>query len=312
MADKSPRALMDAFYTAIDKSFQSGIISIDKTPFAGLMKVVPSNTASAFYSFTDFIPNMREIRDNQPILWRHIQTKKFEVVNRDFESHLTVSKNHILDNLYGQYDDLAKGLGIAASKLPSQLFAEMLSGGFSTVLTFDDLPWFGTHTIGLSSFTNTIEAELTEESYKEAKRMMRSIKVRPDKDSKAIPLNDDLELTLVVHPDNADKAKQICMAKTVLTGGENILASDRTDVIVTAWIENPGDWFLFVKNAPLRPVYYQERQKPTMYNATPETSDVAYTRREYLYGVEARGAALPTLPWLAFGGRPGSSSSSGS
>jgi len=312
MPNLSPRAVMQAFYTTINDSFQAGIAN-GNTKFLhqDLVRDVSSDSTYNLYSWTDFIPNLREIRDNQQFLYRNIQTKDFQVRNREFELHLSVARNHVVDNQFGHYEDMARGIGIKASRLRDMLSAELINGGFDTTLTFDGQPWFGTHTVGLSTFTNRLSLPLNETNFKLAVTQIKSLKVKPDAESFEEPIIMAPKLLLVVAPKNEFVAEQILKAATVTQGGVNILYN-KADLLVDNWLTNEDDWFLFITDEAIKPIYFQDREKPMLHEENPETSDVAYTQRLYKYGVFVRGAALPTFPWLALGSRPGSSSSSSS
>ena len=310
MANLSPRKVIDAFYTTIDTSFQQGMLQSETAiVHAPLIKDVKSTTAKHLHHFKDFIPNLREVETNQPMLYRNIKTNDYEVKNREFDLGISISRNEFMDNQIGDYDDIAANMGREAILIKDRLAAELVNGAFDTTLTFDGQPWCGTHTVGLSTFTNVIEGALTADTLREAITILRNIKIKPDAESTAQPINrGKLNFMLAVHPSLEATAEQLIKAKTVTTGGDNI-NYNKAELMVDNWIEDANEdyWFLFVTSG-FKPIYFQTREKPWLHTETPETSDVAYSHKEYRWGIITRCAACPTFPWLVVGGKPASAS----
>ncbi|HEY0155460.1 MAG TPA: Mu-like prophage major head subunit gpT family protein [Longimicrobium sp.] len=83
-----------------------------------------------------------------------------------------------------------------------------------------------------------------------------------------------------------------------------VLAADRTEVSASNWQGGDGPlWILLDTTKPIKPFIFQRRKDYTFVPMDSPTDEQVFTRGEFRYGVDARGAAGFGLWQLAYGSR---------
>jgi len=62
------------------------------------------------------------------------------------------------------------------------------------------------------------------------------------------------------------------------------------EVVTNPWLTSDTAWFLLDTSKAIKPVIYQEREKPVFVSQTDLESDNVYLRGNFLFGAESRGA----------------------
>ncbi len=288
----------DALHTLILDSFNEGITQ-QKVTSDQLVKKVNSTTSQNAYTWFSHIPGFKEWFENQPRVYRNIETNNFSIKNRRFEETIKVSMDTYNDEESGSYGNLANLMGANGALLQDELVYELFNGGFTTTKAFDGKTWFASdHKVGLSTYNNTSSAALSAAAYENAVATISNYKVKADKLSKERPLNPVPELTLLVPPSLRATAEKILEAQEV--DGSSNVNFHSAKLVVCPWISSNTAWFLIVTGGPMKPVYVQEREKLYLKQLSAESSYSVEQDAFVFYG-KCRIAALPTFPWLVWG-----------
>lgn len=287
-------------YTNMNKSFQDGVE--EAMPIADpLFKIVPSTSRTEAYSWLSNIPGFKEWFRGQSRVLRNVESVEFEVSNRKFEGTIVIPEDDVKDNALAQYSTIAGDLGKAGRLVWDEIVFELFNNGFTTTLAYDSLSWFNdSHTIGIGTIDNKGTAALAEASLEDAIEAMMAYKVQPDKLSTARPLNPSADLILLVPPALYMTAKKLVENEKNASGADNHLYQ-AAKVMVSSWLTSTTAWFLCNVAGGNRPVYLQNREKLTLINRNPSNSDYALMTDNLLFSSKMRCAALPSLPYLAWG-----------
>lgn len=147
------KARLTTFGLGVKASFMGGLAMSDPDIrlFESLATVVPSSAAKELYPWLDEMPQMREWIGDRKI--KKLGAHQYELVNKDYETTIKVSRNDILDDNLGAYSLRARSAGNAAAELPNRLVFDVMKSGF-TAGGYDGVPFFGTHTEAGASVSN--------------------------------------------------------------------------------------------------------------------------------------------------------------
>lgn len=147
------KRLLTTFGIGVKASFMRGLAMSDPDIglFAQLATVVPSSAGKEVYPWLDEMPQMREWVGDRRI--KKIGAHQYELVNKDFETTIKVSRNDVVDDNLGIYSTRAESAGNAAAELPNRLVFDVMKAGF-TASGYDGVPFFGTHTEAGASVSN--------------------------------------------------------------------------------------------------------------------------------------------------------------
>lgn len=94
------RKNLDALFKGFNAQFAEGFGAAPDT-WRQFACAIPSSSSANVYPFLEQFGGMREwIGDRQ---LKNVASRKIEVVNRDFEDSVSVSRNDIEDDQYGTY-----------------------------------------------------------------------------------------------------------------------------------------------------------------------------------------------------------------
>jgi phage major head subunit gpT-like protein len=232
------------------------------------------------------------------------------LVNDDYEDTVGIDKNQILDDQIGVFSQYLAMMGSQAALWPCDLVVAAMQAGDSTAC-FDGQNFFSTaHPVdsdntALGTYANLYTTTpLSASNYQTVRAAMRS---QMGEDGKPINVNPGL---LVVPPQLEATALQILNAEMIAPAaafGQNAVGGFQTNVLrgsanllVIPELSNaPTNWYLLDVSKPIKPFVFQLRQAPEMVQLFSPTDENVFFRREYIYGVHARGAAGYALPFLA-------------
>jgi phage major head subunit gpT-like protein len=293
--------VIDAIYQNLRKDFEKGIAE-GKTIADPLYQTVPSTSNANVYSWLGHLPGFKEWFKGQPRVLRNVESFDYTVANRKFEDTITIAVDDVNDNQLNQYAPIARNIGAVGKLVPDELIFDLFNNGFTTTLTYDALPWFSaSHTVGLSTVNNLRTSVLNEASLEEAIRAITGFKVKPDKLSKARPLNPVAnKLMLVVPTALQTTADKLVSIERNSNGADNYLYK-KAAILVAPWLTSDTAWFLVNAGGPITPVYLQTRENLQFRNLSPKDSDSCFNLDTLVFGAKCRMAALPTYPWLVIG-----------
>lgn len=298
------RANLEALFSGFKSNFLTGFEQAPDT-WQRFAAPVQSGTASNVYPFLEQFGGMTEWNGERQV--RNFTSQRIEIVNRDFEETVSVPRNDIEDDQYGVYGTLVAEMGLHAAKLWQDLAVEALLSDGNWI---DDKAFFATDRVyGESAICNTCTGSLTAETYAAARKTMMSYRGHAGKSLGVIP---DL---LIVGPANEEAAFAILKDRMMLrsynaNGINGVGATDNpwngsAELLVLPELsgtEYEDLWFLAATGGVLKPVFVQQRKMPVLTSLDRETDENVFSRKEYVYGADARGEAFLAFPHLIFKG----------
>lgn len=297
------RAIFTSFNTTLQAAIDTTPLFWDKIAFK-----VPSAARQNVYGWMAELPHMREWIGERIV--RNLVANAYTLVNKDYELTIGVSRNDILDDQLGVYGPRMQMMGMSAAKLPDDLTASAMING-STNLAWDGQPFFNTsHPVGdaagnVYSNYSASGMALTSANYNSVKSTMASY---IGASGKAMGITPNL---LIVPPQLELAARQILYGQTTAPAAAagqnaanvqstNMLIGSANLVVVPELASQPTAWYLADATKPVKAIIWQERQAPQMVPlANPEDPNVFF-RKEYIYGVDSRGAVGYSLPFLMY------------
>jgi len=195
------------------------------------------------YTWLGELPAMREW-----IGLRNFKTLKdyvYTIAKRDWEATISVKRD----------DFLFDNLGVVKIKIPQlvhSINAHYNNLVFGLIklngLAFDGVNFFGTHTLGATSYTNLGTKKLSETALFDAVNFMQGIK---DAEGEALDVTPSL---LLIAPDLLKAAKTILGSKQI-SGSDNAAEGLVKYKVVRQM--DPGTWCLIDNTKPLKPFLLQ-------------------------------------------------------
>lgn len=290
--------LFTGFKTTFNKTFTE-----TETTWQQIATEVPSTTKAENYAWLGKFPKLREWIGDKVI--KRLEGHGYTITNRSFESTIAVHKHEIADNQLIGLPVIFSSMGEESKNFPQDLVFEALTTGFKNKC-YDGKPFYDqNHPTGegknKTTFSNKLTKKLSwasladaEAGYGVARSMMTSLK---DENGRSLKIKPNL---LVVSPALETTAKALMTASKFADGAENIFKGT-AEVLVDAGLETDTEWHLLATNKVIKPIIYQNRQKPELVAQTSLDSDDVFNRGEHKFGVEARGEAGYSLPHLAVG-----------
>lgn len=128
-------ALIQALNTGFRADFQNAFNAMHgQTHYERVATVVPSSTASNTYGWLGNMPMLREWVGDRSV--KDIKQHGYQILNKGFESTVSVKRTDIEDDQVGIYRPLMEGLGKAAAQFMDQQIFGLLKNG-DTQLCYD-------------------------------------------------------------------------------------------------------------------------------------------------------------------------------
>ena len=298
------RKNMDSLFAGFKNNFLTGFELAPET-WKKFAAPVQSGSASNIYPFLEQFGGMTEWSADRQV--RNLTSQKIEVVNRDFEETVSIARNDIEDDQYGIYGTLIAEMGRHAAKVWQDLAVEALLGNGNWI---DEKPFFSADRVyGESTICNMTTGELTAENYAAARKTMMEYRGHSGKSLGIVP---DL---LIVGPKNEAAAFSILKDRMMLRscskdGVSGIGATDNpwngsAELLVLPELsgtEYEDLWFLASTCGVIKPVFVQQRKTPVLTSLDRESDENVFSRKEYIYGTDARGEAFLAFPHLIYKG----------
>lgn len=131
---------LDVLTTALRREFLDGLQQ-KKPTWSQIAMRIPSTTATNYYAWLGNVPKMREWVGERQL--NKLKDETFYIVNKPFESTISVPRTDIEDDQIGMHRLDAYGLGEAAALLPDQLVWSLLKNG-TTERCYDGQCFFDT------------------------------------------------------------------------------------------------------------------------------------------------------------------------
>jgi phage major head subunit gpT-like protein len=299
-----------SFFQQIEFRFQQGY-QRRKMFWPQYAEEVPSSTKQNVYTWLAELPGLRKWVG--PKLARNIAARAVALVNDDYEDTMEIDRNDIDDDIAGVYGRKAELMGDAGNRWGDDLVTSAIINGTSTTC-FDGQNFFDTsHPVDVDDSSQGTYANLftgrplTQANFNYVYSQMQSVKGESGKPLEVTPT------LLVVGPALREIALEITKAglikqlATNVAGSENVGAAAATNinmgevtpVIVPRLVDDTaGAWYLFSTDR-LKPFLFQVRKPVTPVLMIDPQNPIVFNQRKFHWGVEARGAAGVTLPFLA-------------
>ena len=308
----NPSTLDFLFYQA-EMRYQAAYL---KTPLFcdAIATEVPSSTRENHYGWLGRLPGMREWIGERQV--NNLASRGYVIQNKDFEGTVGVKRPDIEDDQFGLFNMGVDMLGMQAKIWPEKQIVAALQGGHGSgaaFTCFDGQPFFSAshpknpdNTVaGTFSNYSASSLALTAANYATARATMMAY---VGEDNSPLGIIPD---TLMVPPQLESVGRQILnadfIAPTGAVGGNaaniqqtNVLKGS-ANLIVNPYLAGEATtWYLFCTSFPIRPIVWQLRKAPTFVAKTAPDSENVFRVNEFHYGVDSRGNAGFSLPFLAY------------
>jgi phage major head subunit gpT-like protein len=277
------QASIQTLQTTFSTIFRSGWTATDPK-LIQVATVVPSSTRTNTYGWMARLLKMRQW--DGPRVLQNLNTFAYILENAPYELTVGVDRDDISDDQLGVYNPLFDELGRQAKKWPDQVLKTVLQAG-GTNLCFDGLPFFSaSHPLNPAGaqanlFTSTA---LTAANFSTVRSTMMAY---TGEDGEPLGVQPNL---LIVSPTLEDTANQIVKANYNAAGATNVQMGQASVLVVPELGNQATVWYLADATHAIKPLVWQLRKAPEFVNKTEPTDDNVFFQRQFVWGVDARGA----------------------
>jgi phage major head subunit gpT-like protein len=276
-----PKLLEDGLRTVFFEAFDASVGDYER-----IATIVPSESDEETYAWLGASPRMREFVDERMPLG--LTEFSYAIRNKTWESSLAIERTAIEDDKYGQIKLRVQSLAREARRHIDELVFTLVKNGFTTKC-YDNQYFFDTdHVSGESGAqSNKGTSSLSGASLQEAITTMMKFK---DDRGKFLGVVPDL---LIVPPDLQWTAMELLESTYWPEEGAfnekhaNNVLKGKLDLIVSPYLTDTNDWFVFCTKGVVKPVILQMRM-PVEFAALEADSESGFMRDQYIYGVRAR------------------------
>ncbi len=290
------QAVLQSLQTSFSTLFEQGYKSTPQ-PVDRFCTRVSSATRLNTYGWMKRIQRMREWLG--PRVVQNLDTFAYQLINKSFEATLGVPREDIEDDQLGLFDRRMSELGRIAGRLPYDLVLQAITDGITggTGLTFDGLTFFNAnHTLNSTGVQSNTGAETFSAGFGGGVDLVTR-KMTSYLGEDGLPLGVRPNLFLIP-PSYEFKAKEIFRAPFLAGGATNVQAGDGDYLVIPEWA-GLTRWVAIDTTAGVMPFIYQDRKAPELVSKANLEDDNVFWDREFIWGVDARGAAGYGPWWLA-------------
>lgn len=303
---------LDIIYRQASNAFQQALTGTP-TFFNDICTTVPMGSRQMTNAWIDRIPQLEKWLG--PRVVANILAHSRTITADPYERSIALDKFDIEDDQMGIFIMGVQMLGEAAKKWPDNITSKFIANEASVVLGYDNVPVYSTaHPLlggadgGLpvgapatqsNLFVNTA---LNYQNYQTVRATMRSW-VGADGAPLLIEPN-----VLMVPPQLEGTGKLILesdfLAQAATTATSNASTTNvwknSAKLLVNPWLSNmPNNWWLLDTRSVIKPFAHYLRTAASMTALTSPTDPNVFFNHQFLWGVEARGAASETVWWLS-------------
>ena len=284
-------AVIQALQTSFSTIFKSAYRDTP-TFWARLATRVSSSTKTNTYGWMKRLLEMRKWVG--PRVIQNMSANSYLLENEPYEATLGVDRDEIEDDALGLFDARVQELARVGARLPDQLVLAVLLAG-ETNLGFDNVAFFSTaHTLDPAGNQSNLGAiPFNPGGWAFVRATMQSY---TGEDGRPLGVNPNL---VVIPPEYEFMAKHIFNAEYAPGGGSNVLKNEASYLVIPE-LAGDSSWYALDVSAPIKPFIFQDRRAVQLVAKTTVTDDNVFMLREFLWGVDGRGAAGYGPWWLAF------------
>lgn len=304
-------ANLEAMFYGFDARFQ-GAFTAAKPWHTKLATVVPSSTKATRYHWMEAVPRLREWVGERHV--HNLVARAFVIENKKWELTVEVPKDDVEDDQIGVYTQRVEMMGRSAALWPDDVLTTLIRDGLTTLCADGQLFFDTDHPKNLDSaaagtYSNKLTTALTAPNYGAARAIMRAY---VGADTHSLSVNPTL---LVVPPALEDTARAILNSELIAPGAAwagnaadvaatNIYRNSAELLVIDELNDDPTRWYLFDISKPIKPFVFQMRKAPNFVSMTAPNDPNVFWQDQFVYGVDSRGNAGFTMPFLALTSKP--------
>lgn len=264
--------------SGVRTEFQKGVSSIVNV-YPQITTEIPSTKAEEVYAWLGSNPRLREWKDERR--GKALLEKGFTLKNKDWEATISVDRNAMDDDQYGQVKIRANTLGASAKKGYDEELATVIQAG-ETELCYDGQYYFDTdHSEGSSGSQSNYSASGLALSVANAKTVITTMMAYKDDQGGIVGIN---PTHIMVPPALEFTAREIFDPQGTGDTNANTSLKGRLKIIVNVFLTETTAWYVMDLNQPLKPFIFQNRKPLTL-----DTDDTDLFKKKVIdFGVDAR------------------------
>lgn len=282
------REIYSGFNTIFNKGFEGA-----EPQYPKVAMTVPSSSRDENYKWLGQMPTLREWIGERTI--QNLVANSYTITNKSYELTIGIPRDDVMDDNIGIYVPIVKNMGEETKMHPDTLVFGLLADGFKKKCYDGETFFSDNHPLfDKERQSNRGTVALSPESYGLARMQMMGIKGEMGRSLKIVP---DL---LVVPPQLEAMARRILLSE-LIDGNTNIYKETADILVIPELADHGTHWYLLATKKSIRPLIFQEREKPVFVSKAKESDDNVFFSGEYIYGVTARYNAGYGLWQLAYG-----------
>ena len=289
ITSQSFQGVYTGFSILYDQAYNESPVQYER-----IVMKVPSATRESTYAWLGQIPNMKEWIGSREA--QNIIAHDYTIKNKIYELTIQIPVNDIADDQIGVYSPVVSEMGMSAKKHPDSIVFDLLGHGFQEKC-YDKMPFFSEkhpYNKGHDTWSNMGTKKLNAASYAEARCKMMTVM-----GDNGRPLNIVPDL-LVVSPQNEAVARELLFAD-LIAGSTNVNKATCELLVVPELSAYPEQWYLLCTKRYIKPLIFQEREKPKLVCKNKDTDDNVFFDDQVIYGIKGRYNVGFGLWQLAYG-----------
>jgi phage major head subunit gpT-like protein len=285
------KASLQALMTSFSMTFRQ---AWGETPnwHQNITTPIPSNTRINTYGWMARLLAMRKWAG--PRVIQNLNTHAYTLENDPYETTVGVDKHDFADDNLGVYSPLISEMGRVGRKWPDQLAKRALQAGI-TNLGFDGVAFFATnHSLnpaGVQSNRLTLAGGPNGTNWDLVRSAMTSY---TGEDGEPLGIMPNL---VIVPPALELQAKTTLTAAYGASGATNVQQGEATVLVIPELANEPTIWYAAQTTGAIKPLIFQLREAISLVTKTLPTDDNVFQLRQFLWGLEGRGA-VGYGPWF--------------
>jgi phage major head subunit gpT-like protein len=306
-------ASVNAYFQRLDFAFQQAFQQVP-TYWSQVAGEFPSDTEQNLYPFLSMIPGLREWVG--PRVINNVAARAFAVPNKHWEATYGIPRNKFLDDTYGFYAQMQPMIAQQVAEWRDRRLAQVIEAG-TTALCWDGQFFFDTdHPVDPDNAAAGVNVNKLVGAGFDIAVADPLVPYAAAKAAMALWKREDgqqmgtLGDTIMCHPNEEKYCLQVANALitaqavgSAAAGVTNVFAqSGPPKVIVNPYltVTSGRPWYLLCTKRGVKPFGWQNRQDPNVVARTAVTDQNVFSLKQFEWGVDLRGEAIYTFPFLAF------------
>lgn len=288
------KASLQALMTSFSMTFRQ---AWGETPnwHQNITTQIPSNTRINTYGWMARLLAMRKWAG--PRVIQNLNTHAYTLENDPYETTVGVDKHDFADDNLGVYSPLIAEMGRVGRKWPDQLTKRALQAG-AVNLGFDSQPFFSTtHDLNPAGNQSNLfdpQDPNTGPSPHNWDAVRSAMASYVGEDGEPLGVMAD---TIIVPPTLELQAKTTVTAAFGAAGATNVQQGQARVLVIPELANEPAVWYAAMTTGAIKPLIFQLREAISLVTKTLPTDDNVFQLRQFLWGLEGRGA-VGYGPWF--------------